>query len=45
MVDNTIEDIFILLNGDNNGYIEYEEFLSACFNKNYFIWWKFNLCF
>ena len=26
IVDNTIDDILILLDHDNNGYIEYEEF-------------------
>ncbi len=33
IVDNTIDEIFILLDGDNNGFIEYEEFLRACVNK------------
>ncbi len=37
MVDNTIDDIFILLDRDNNGYIEYEEFLRTCVNKKIFI--------
>ena len=32
-VNRYIEDIFILLDGDNNGYIEYEEFLRACLDK------------
>ena len=32
-VDKYIEEIFILLDGDNNGYIEYEEFLMACLDK------------
>ena len=32
-VNKYIEDIFILLDGDNNGYIEYEEFLRACLDK------------
>ena len=33
IVDDTIDDLFVLLDGDNNGYIEYEEFLRACINK------------
>ena len=33
IVDKTIDEIFILLDGDNNGFIEYEEFLRACVNK------------
>ena len=33
IVDKTIDEIFILLDGDNNGFIEYEEFLRACINK------------
>ena len=33
IVDNIIDEIFILLDGDNNGFIEYEEFLRACINK------------
>ena len=32
-VDNYVENLFILLDGDNNGYIEYEEFLRACIDK------------
>ena len=32
-VDEVIDDIFLLLDGDNNGYIEYEEFLRACMDK------------
>ena len=28
-----LEDIFLSLDGDNNGYIEYEEFLRACMDK------------
>ena len=32
-VNKYINDIFLLLDGDNNGYIEYEEFLRACLNK------------
>ena len=34
IVDNAIDDIFLMLDGDNNGYIEYEEFLRACIDKN-----------
>ncbi len=33
VVDEVIDDIFLLLDGDNNGYIEYEEFLRACMDK------------
>ena len=32
-VDNSIEHLFVLLDGDNDGYIEYEEFLRACIKK------------
>ena len=32
-VQKCVDDIFLLLDGDNNGYIEYEEFLRACLNK------------
>ena len=32
-VDNAIDHLFILLDGDNDGYIEYEEFLRACIKK------------
>ena len=34
IVDQSIDDIFLMLDGDNNGYIEYEEFLRACIDKN-----------
>ena len=34
IVDNAIDDIFLMLDGDNNGYIEYEEFLRACIDKS-----------
>ena len=34
IVDNIIDDIFLMLDGDNNGYIEYEEFLRACIDKS-----------
>ena len=33
-VDKAIDDIFLMLDGDNNGYIEYEEFLRACIDKS-----------
>ena len=32
-VDKVIDDIFILLDGDNDGVLEYEEFLRACLDK------------
>ena len=32
-IDKEIEDIFLLLDGANVGYVEYEEFLGACMNK------------
>ena len=32
-VDPVVDHIFQLLDGDNNGYIEYEEFLRACIDK------------
>ena len=32
-VDNYVENLLMLLDGDNNGYIEYEEFLRACIDK------------
>ena len=32
-VDNYVDHLFTLLDGDNNGYIEYEEFLRACIDK------------
>ncbi len=34
IVDSAIDDIFLMLDGDNNGYIEYEEFLRACIDKS-----------
>ena len=33
-VDKVVDDIFLMLDGDNNGYIEYEEFLRACIDKS-----------
>ena len=32
-VDHYVENLFLLLDGDNNGYIEYEEFLRASIDK------------
>ena len=32
-VDQYVENLFLLLDGDNNGYIEYEEFLRASIDK------------
>ena len=32
-VNNEVGRLFALLDGDNNGYIEYEEFLRACIDK------------
>lgn len=32
-VSEYIEDIFLLLDGDNNEFLEYEEFMRACINK------------
>ena len=32
-VDKIIDHLFLLLDGDNDGYIEYEEFLRACIKK------------
>jgi len=32
-IENVIDDIFLLLDGDNNGFIEFEEFLRACIDK------------
>ena len=32
-VNNVVDHLFTLLDGDNNGYIEYEEFLRACIDK------------
>ena len=33
-VKNEIDGIFLMLDGANHGYIEYEEFLRACLDKN-----------
>ena len=32
-VNNVVDHLFALLDGDNNGYIEFEEFLRACVDK------------
>ena len=32
-IEKVIDDIFLLLDGDNNGFIEFEEFLRACIDK------------
>jgi calcium-dependent protein kinase len=32
-VDKIIDKLFIMLDGDNDGFVEYEEFLRACINK------------
>ena len=32
-VNNIVDELFLLLDGDNNGYIEFEEFLRACIDK------------
>jgi len=32
-VNSTVDHLFNLLDGDNNGYIEFEEFLRACIDK------------
>ena len=32
-VEQNVDNLFKLLDGDNNGYIEFEEFLRACINK------------
>ena len=33
-VNNVVDHLFALLDGDNNGYIEFEEFLRACVDKS-----------
>ena len=45
-VNNIVDQLFLLLDGDNNGYIEFEEFLRACVDKKYIltkenIWYAF----
>ena len=32
-VDKVVDHLFTLLDGDNNGYIEFDEFLRACIDK------------
>ena len=32
-VNSTVDHLFNLLDGDNNGYIEFKEFLRACIDK------------
>ena len=32
-VNKIVDHLFLLLDGDNNGYIEYEEFMRACIDK------------
>jgi len=36
-VESTVDRIFGLIDGDNNGYIEYEEFVRGCIDKDKFI--------
>ena len=33
-VEKNVDKLFILLDGDNNGYIDFEEFMRACVDKN-----------
>ena len=45
-VDKIVDQLFLLLDGDNNGYIEFEEFMRACVDKkqiftNENIWYAF----
>jgi len=35
--ENFVNEIFQKIDGDKNGYIEYEEFVRGCVNKEYFI--------
>ena len=39
---NNIDDIFIILDGDRDGFIDYEEFLRACLPKNEILAFAFN---
>jgi calcium-dependent protein kinase len=32
-IDNIVDQLFLVLDGDNNGFIEFEEFLRACVDK------------
>ena len=36
-IDNLVNEIYHLIDGDNNGYIEYEEFVRGCIDKDKFI--------
>ncbi len=36
-LENLIDEIFSTIDGDNNGYIEYEEFVRGCIDKDNFI--------
>ena len=45
-VNNIVDELFLLLDGDNNGYIEFEEFYRACVDKGQIltkenIWYAF----
>ena len=45
-VNKIVDQLFLLLDGDNNGYIEYEEFMRACVDKKQIltkenIWYAF----
>ena len=45
-VNKIVDQLFLLLDGDNNGYIEYEEFMRACIDKKQIltkenIWYAF----
>ena len=45
-VNKIVDQLFLLLDGDNNGYIEFEEFLRACIDKRQIltkenIWYAF----
>ena len=45
-VNKIVDQLFLLLDGDNNGYIEFEEFLRACVDKKHIltkenIWYAF----
>ena len=45
-VNKIVDQLFLLLEGDNNGYIEFEEFLRACVDKKHIltkenIWYAF----
>ena len=45
-VNKIVDQLFLLLDGDNNGYIEFEEFLRACVDKKHIltkenVWYAF----